>query len=194
MERIKIQTTNALDRMSIMQKRYHEHQEALRSTSDLSRQPSNASQFDDSNVSSMADSTNYSFWSRFVLDFFCFYIYAFCSSIRYCSSRARVLCPSGKLTIEIHPRDRSVLAHAFDRAASLTTMRIDLKMVIWIVSIRNSLAAANSEIHKTMAPTHEHARWAHRYMICDTTPCVHSHRHHNSYRHLVILCPITIHM
>lgn len=54
MERIKIQTTNALDRMSIMQKRYHEHQEALRSTSDLSRQPSNASQFDDSNVSSTA--------------------------------------------------------------------------------------------------------------------------------------------
>lgn len=51
MERIKIQTTNAFDRMSIMQKRYHEHQEALRSTSDLSRQPSNASQFDDSNVS-----------------------------------------------------------------------------------------------------------------------------------------------
>lgn len=51
MERIKIHTTAAFDRMSIMQKRYHEHQEALRSTSDLSRQPSNASQFEESNVS-----------------------------------------------------------------------------------------------------------------------------------------------
>lgn len=53
MERIKIHTTAALDRMNIMQKRYHEHQDLAKSNgcSDLSRRTSNASQFDDSNVS-----------------------------------------------------------------------------------------------------------------------------------------------
>lgn len=45
MERIKIQTSNALDRMEIMQKRYHEYQEAIKaaggSSQDVSRPPIN---------------------------------------------------------------------------------------------------------------------------------------------------------
>lgn len=53
MERIKIHTTAALGRMANMQQRYQQHQDMIKSNTDLSRRTSNASQsqFDDSNVS-----------------------------------------------------------------------------------------------------------------------------------------------
>lgn len=49
MERIKIHTSNARDRMEIMQKRYHEYQDSLRSgdaNSDSRRASMNASPFE----------------------------------------------------------------------------------------------------------------------------------------------------
>lgn len=55
MERIKNQQSAAIDRMNALQKRYHDHQrEKTNSTgnnSDVSRRTSNASQFEDENVS-----------------------------------------------------------------------------------------------------------------------------------------------
>lgn len=52
MERIKNQQSAALDRMTALQKRYHEHQqEKSGNNSDVSRRTSNASQFEDEDVS-----------------------------------------------------------------------------------------------------------------------------------------------
>lgn len=153
MERIKIQTTAAFDRMSIMQKRYHEHQEALRSTSDLSRHPSNASQFEDSNVSWIC-----------AMRVFCRPCSTFCPFVLLCDVCAKFnsisIChtrPSGKLTIEIHRHDLHALAHALDRAVCRMTTRINLKMEI-IVSITNHLPSPTLATHRTTVPIHEHDR------------------------------------
>lgn len=46
MEKIKTQTSATLDRMSILQQRYRQHQEIMKSGLDLSRRTSNASLVD----------------------------------------------------------------------------------------------------------------------------------------------------
>lgn len=46
MEKIKHQASATLDRMSILQQRYRQHQEIMKSGLDLSRRTSNASQID----------------------------------------------------------------------------------------------------------------------------------------------------
>ncbi len=51
MERIKSQTSATLDRMALLQERYRQHQEIMKSGGESSRRSSNASQIDEQPVS-----------------------------------------------------------------------------------------------------------------------------------------------
>lgn len=54
MERIKNQTSATLDRMALLQQRYRQHQEIMKSGGESSRRNSNSSQIDEQLVSIMA--------------------------------------------------------------------------------------------------------------------------------------------
>lgn len=71
MEKIKNQATATLDRMSILQQRYRQHQEIMKSGLDLSRRTSNASQID---LDLTVNTTNpfcHCVHVKFVFFFFC---------------------------------------------------------------------------------------------------------------------------
>lgn len=174
MERIKIHTTAAFDRMSIMQKRYHEHQEALRSTSDLSRPNSNASQFDDSNVSCHTITVRYMYLPvqnifstslLFVNVNWLFLLLLLFMNASVCLLSVCCIlyilhvhmCPSGKLTIEIHRHDQLALAHALDRAVCIMLTTINLKMET-IVLTPNNLRLPALMTHRTTGLIHAHVR------------------------------------